>query len=251
MNAKIVSGIAAAMIMLLLAACGGKATSMQNEGQGSQSSEQQGSESSAGQGSQSNKKQISEFNERQGSESIKESSATSGNQGGSGSRDAAGKQPASHAQIKAPAPTTVWQAGRDGSEALPKKRLLPKEFVYVDETIPGVQLEMRYYTDYNFVGKRLDGYKAPLAILTAEAARSLKGVHEELATKGYGLRIYDAYRPAKAVRQFVEWSKDAKDTKMKAVFYPDVDKSKVFKLGFVSSRSGHSRAARWISPSIP
>ncbi len=124
-----------------------------------------------------------------------------------------------------------------------RKRKLPSGFVYVDEVIPTAQYEIRYFTDYNFVGARLDGYNAPYAILTKQAAEALKEAHDFLAPKGYGLKIFDAYRPAKAVRQFVAWSKDASDQRMKEEFYPEVDKAKAFKLGYISSRSGHSRGS--------
>jgi len=124
-----------------------------------------------------------------------------------------------------------------------KKHKLPKGFVYLDEVIPTVHIELRYYTEYNFVGQRIDGYKAPVAILSEDAAAALKAVHEELGEAGYALKIFDAYRPKKAVQQFMTWAKDAEDTKMKDIFYPKVDKTKVFKLGYVASRSGHSRGS--------
>ncbi|WP_199731626.1 M15 family metallopeptidase [Cohnella endophytica] len=120
---------------------------------------------------------------------------------------------------------------------------LPESFVYVDEVVPEVQLEIRYASAYNFVGVPIDGYNAPIAILTSQAATALKAVNDELEKQGYVLLIYDAYRPQKAVDQFIRWSKDAKDTKMKKVFYPAIDKTKVFKLGYVASKSGHSRGS--------
>lgn len=126
---------------------------------------------------------------------------------------------------------------------LQKQRMLPKGFVYADDVIPSAWLEIRYSTDYNFVGTRVSGYEAPVAILTAEAAAALKAVSDELESKGYALLIYDAYRPQKAVDHFIRWSKDPEDTKMKQIFYPEVDKAKVFKLGFIASKSGHSRGS--------
>jgi len=129
------------------------------------------------------------------------------------------------------------------TEQATKKHELPKGFVYLDESIPTVHIELRYYTEYNFIGQQIDGYKAPVAILSEAAATALKAVHEELGKAGYALKIFDAYRPKKAVQQFMTWAKDAEDTKMKDVFYPKVDKTKVFKLGYVASRSGHSRGS--------
>ncbi|TYP72474.1 M15 family metallopeptidase [Paenibacillus methanolicus] len=123
-----------------------------------------------------------------------------------------------------------------------KKRQLPAGFVYADDVIPKAQYDIRYYTDYNFVGARIDGYEAPLAIMTKEAAGALKLVSADLAKKGYMLKIYDAYRPSKAVAHFIRWAKDTDDTKMQAVFYPDVAKSDLFN-GYLAKRSGHSRGS--------
>jgi len=120
---------------------------------------------------------------------------------------------------------------------------LPAGFVYVDEVVPGIKVELRYYTDYNFVGKRVDGYVAPRCILTREAAEALKGVQQDLNVFSLGLKVYDAYRPQQAVDHFVRWGKDLGDTRMKKVFYPNVEKSRVFKEGYIAEKSGHSRGS--------
>jgi zinc D-Ala-D-Ala dipeptidase len=130
-----------------------------------------------------------------------------------------------------------------GEKAVEKLRKLPKGFVYLDEVIPDAKYEIRYYSDYNFVGEPIDGYKAPVPIFSSKAADALKKVNSELERKGYQLLIYDAYRPQKAVNHFIRWAKDAEDVKMKKIFYPEVDKTKVFKLGYVASKSGHSRGS--------
>jgi len=127
--------------------------------------------------------------------------------------------------------------------AYEKKRALPEGFVYVDEVIPAARFDNRYFGEYNFVGTRIDGYNAPFAILTKEAAEALKRVSDDLAEEGYGILIYDAYRPQKAVNHFVAWSRDPSDTKMKDDFYPEVDKSRLFELGYIASKSGHSRGS--------
>ena len=115
-------------------------------------------------------------------------------------------------------------------------------FVLVKLYAPEIRQEIRYYSTYNFVGERIAGYEAPCAILTKEAARALKLVADGLAQKGYGLKIYDAYRPQKAVTHFVNWAKNLADTRMKRDFYPDIDKSKL--LGpYIAPRSGHSRGS--------
>ena len=116
-------------------------------------------------------------------------------------------------------------------------------FVMLSEAVPDVILEIRYYSDYNFVGERIDGYEAPVALLTKEAAKALRKVSDELVKRGYRLKIYDAYRPQSAVNHFVRWAKDTDDTRMKEYFYPDVDKSSLFKRGYIAKRSGHSRGS--------
>ncbi len=115
-------------------------------------------------------------------------------------------------------------------------------FVLVKLYAPEIQQEIRYFSTYNFVGERIAGYEAPCAILTKEAALALKNASDDLARKGYGLKIYDAYRPQQAVTHFVKWAKDLSDTRMQRDFYPDIDKSKL--LGpYIAPRSGHSRGS--------
>ena len=116
-------------------------------------------------------------------------------------------------------------------------------FVMLSEAVPDAILEIRYYSTYNFVGARIDGYEEPVAMLTKEAAKALKKVSDELITKGYRLKIYDAYRPQRAVTHFANWAKDLDDTKMKKYFYPDLDKSVLFKQGYIAYKSGHSRGS--------
>ncbi len=128
-------------------------------------------------------------------------------------------------------------------ESVNKLNKLPKGFVYLDEIIPNAQYDIRYFSDNNFIGGQIKGYEAPLAILTAKAAKALKKANEELDKQGYRLKIIDAYRPQKAVNHFISWSKKNGDTLMKDEFYPDVDKKNLFKLGYLSSKSGHSRGS--------
>ena len=120
---------------------------------------------------------------------------------------------------------------------------IPEGFVLISEVIPEALQEIRYYSDYNFVGTRIDGYEAPEAILTKEAAQALKAVNDELLTKGYKIKIYDAYRPQRAVNHFVRWAKNLKDNKMKKYFYPELKKSVLFKQGYIARKSGHSRGS--------
>lgn len=116
-------------------------------------------------------------------------------------------------------------------------------FVKLAEAVPDVILEIRYYSTYNFVGERIDGYEAPVAYLTKEAAEALKEVSDELVKKGYRLKIFDAYRPQTAVNHFARWAEDVKDTRMKKYFYPGLDKSVLFKQGYIDYKSGHSRGS--------
>ena len=93
------------------------------------------------------------------------------------------------------------------------------------------------------MGTRVDGYEEPCALLTREAAAALRAVSDDVIAKGYRLKIYDAYRPQKAVNHFVRWSKDFNDTKMKSYFYPDLTKDVLFPQGYIAEKSGHSRGS--------
>ena len=120
---------------------------------------------------------------------------------------------------------------------------IPEGFTLVSDRIPDVILEIRYHSTYNFVGERIDGYEAPVAILTDEAAEALCKVNDELKAKGYRLKIYDAYRPQRAVNHFIRWAENIGDTQMKPYFYPDVPKSELFEREYIMARSAHSRGS--------
>ncbi|MDR2860581.1 MAG: M15 family metallopeptidase [Elusimicrobiota bacterium] len=124
---------------------------------------------------------------------------------------------------------------------IPKK--LPENFVYVSDITDKIIFEIRYFTSYNFIGARVKGYKAPVAILSKSAALALKNAAEDLDKKGYVIKIFDAYRPQRAVDDFIVWSKNAGDVKNKIYFYPNVDKSQLFSKGYIASKSGHSRGS--------
>lgn len=123
-----------------------------------------------------------------------------------------------------------------------QKAHVPEGFVYVREVIPEAQLDIRYYSNNNFIGRQIAGYQAPTAILTLPAARALSAVNTDLGSQGYRLKIFDAYRPQKAVRDFIEWSETG-DAKMKDEYYPHVDKRDLFRLGYIAKKSGHSRGS--------
>ena len=116
-------------------------------------------------------------------------------------------------------------------------------FVSVGEVIPDVLLDIRYFSSFNFIGKRIDGYEEPAAILTREAAQALKEASREEMEQGFRLKIYDAYRPQKAVDHFVRWAKDPEDIRMKAFFYPDLEKTEIIPQGYIAEHSGHSRGS--------
>lgn len=120
---------------------------------------------------------------------------------------------------------------------------LPKGFIHVKEAIPSIQLEIRYAGSHNFTGRPVKGYEKPTAILSKPAAEALKKVQEDLMEKGYCLKIYDAYRPQQAVDSFVEWARVPGDTLTKQEFYPELPKDRLFQLGYIASRSGHSRGS--------
>lgn len=126
---------------------------------------------------------------------------------------------------------------------VPAMAQLPEGFCYVADAVPGVALDVRYYTSHNFVGEPVDGYEAPRVILTVRAAQALCGVQQALARFGLGIKVFDGYRPQRAVDHFVRWAADLDDTRMKAEFYPDVDKANLFRDGYIAARSGHSRGS--------
>ena len=128
-------------------------------------------------------------------------------------------------------------------ESNPPEDAAPDGFVHLEQVIPDALLEIRYYSTYNFVGARIDGYERPTALLTTEAARALKTVGDDVRALGYRLKIYDAYRPQRAVIHFMNWAKDPSDTRMKAYFYPNLDKSDLFARGYLVEHSGHSRGS--------
>lgn len=116
-------------------------------------------------------------------------------------------------------------------------------FVQLAEAVPDVILEPRYYSTYNFVGSRIDGYEAPCMQLTREAAFALNAVAADLKARGYRLKVWDAYRPQRGVDHFARWAKDLGDTIMRPYFYPKVDKSVLFEQEYIAYHSGHTRGS--------
>ncbi len=119
----------------------------------------------------------------------------------------------------------------------------PSGFVLLADYVPQIVQEIRYYSSYNFIGDRIDGYEEPCALLTIEAARALKAVSSELLVQGYRLKVFDAYRPACAVKHFVLWGIEDQDVRMKPYFYPDLEKQELFVRGYIAKQSSHSRGS--------
>ena len=125
----------------------------------------------------------------------------------------------------------------------PKSGDKREAFITVNKEIPSIRFEMRYASGYNFIGRPIDGYRAPLCYLTKEASLALQKVQTALQKEGHTLRVYDCFRPQRAVDHFVRWAKDLDDTGMKKTYYPNVEKKDLFDQGYIAARSGHSRGS--------
>ena len=119
----------------------------------------------------------------------------------------------------------------------------PSGFVVLADHVPGIIQEIRYHSTYNFIGDRIDGYEEPCALLTKEAARALLEASNEMKTLGYRFKVFDAYRPVCAVKQFVMWGIEDTDIRMKPYFYPDLEKQELFSRGYIAKQSSHSRGS--------
>ena len=118
----------------------------------------------------------------------------------------------------------------------PKREMDSSAFVILADYVPNVIQEIRYHSTYNFIGERIDGYEEPAALITLEAARALKSAGKELHVMGYQMKIFDAYRPARAVKHFVLWGLEDQDIRMKQYFYPDLEKEELFNAGYIAKQ---------------
>ena len=125
----------------------------------------------------------------------------------------------------------------------PKREMDSSAFVILADFVPNVIQEIRYHSTYNFIGERIDGYEEPAALNTLEAARALKSAGKKLYVMGYQMKIFDAYRPARAVKHFVLWGLEDQDIRMKQYFYPDLEKEELFNAGYIAKQSSHSRGS--------
>lgn len=119
----------------------------------------------------------------------------------------------------------------------------PSGFVVLSDFVPAIVQEIRYHSTFNFIGDRIDGYEEPVALLTKEAARALRAVSNELMVRGLRLKVFDAYRPAAAVKHFMLWGIEDTDIRMKPYFYPDLVKQELFSRGYIAKQSSHSRGS--------
>ncbi len=120
---------------------------------------------------------------------------------------------------------------------------VPDNFIYLTEVIPKVRFDLRYYCDDNFIGQPIPGYHSNVMIVTLQAAMALKKVQEDLAYSNFSLKIFDGYRPQSAVDYFVRWANDPDDQRMKATYYPNMDKSEIIPKGYIVEKSSHSRGS--------
>lgn len=109
---------------------------------------------------------------------------------------------------------------------------------------PSIQINLRYAGEDNFIGKKVNGYNnSREAILTKQAAQALKKAQAIFNQDEFSIIVYDAYRPQRAVDDFINWAKDINDKKIKTLFYPRVNKSKLFELGYIYTKSSHTRGS--------
>tara|TARA_B100001113_G_C21043878_1_gene593606 strand:- start:51 stop:713 length:663 start_codon:yes stop_codon:yes gene_type:complete len=120
---------------------------------------------------------------------------------------------------------------------------IPEGFVYINDIDSSIKIDLRYSTNNNFTGKVIDGYKSNKGIISIEAAKALSQVQQDLLTRNLSLKIFDAYRPQMAVNYFINWAEDLSDTINKSLYYPKIEKSQLFPLGFIAEKSGHSRGS--------
>ncbi len=120
---------------------------------------------------------------------------------------------------------------------------LPHGFVYIEDIDKSIRVNLKYYTNDNFIGRRVPHYKANRGIMTRDTAIALSKAQKKFLAKGYSIVIYDAYRPASSVKYFMEWMKDESDNIRKKYHYPYVEQKKDMKDVYIASKSGHSRGS--------
>ena len=120
------------------------------------------------------------------------------------------------------------------------REMLPPGFVYLRDIDPSIAQDIRYATADNFTGRPLPGYSAAECILRREAAEALERVQADLARENLSLKVYDCYRPTRAVRAMEVWAHDGEDSEATKRFYPALRKRNLFSLGYIAAQSKHS-----------
>lgn len=120
---------------------------------------------------------------------------------------------------------------------------LPAGFVFLDEVLPGARWDAKYATSDNFTGAPVDGYAVDRVVGSDAMAAALGEATRRAAAAGFGLLLWDGYRPQRAVNRFVAWSTEPEDGRTKAEFYPNIARADMFTQGYVATRSGHSRGS--------
>jgi zinc D-Ala-D-Ala dipeptidase len=121
--------------------------------------------------------------------------------------------------------------------------MLPPGFVYLSDVDSSIIQDIRYFTDDNFIGRPITSYTADRCIATSQAAHALKDIQNQLKMQSLSLKVFDCYRPQSAVDDFLTWSQAPNDQKMKLLYYPNVNKADLFKLGYLAAKSAHSRGS--------
>jgi D-alanyl-D-alanine dipeptidase len=117
---------------------------------------------------------------------------------------------------------------------------LPAGFAYLRDIDPTIIQDMRYATANNFVGRVLAGYEAAECIVTRAVGAALKRVQQDLKPRGLSLKVYDCYRPQRAVDDMYAWAQDGRETAAQRRYNPNMRKADLFRLGYIARRSGHS-----------
>lgn len=120
---------------------------------------------------------------------------------------------------------------------------LPDDFVFLRDVDPTIRQDIRYAGANNFVGRRLPGYEAAECVVTRRVAQALVRVQRDLASQRLTLKMYDCYRPARAVHEMVVWSRDGRETPAQHNYNPRLNKADLFRLGYIAEHSGHSTGA--------
>jgi len=120
---------------------------------------------------------------------------------------------------------------------------MKEDFVFVDEVVPGIRWDAKYATWDNFTGRPVDGYLANRIVGTRALCAALERAQERAASIGFGLLLWDGYRPQRAVECFLRWSKRPEDSRSKLRHHPNIDRSELFEQGYVAAKSAHSRGS--------